>query len=178
LRVIDLDELFAAAETLGRLRALVGKRLAILTNGGGIGVLAVDALADLGGTLAEISADTMARLDAALPPIWSRGNPVDIAGDADGARYAAACDALLGDPGNDAILAMNVPTALASATEAAQAVVASVQAHRTGAFQPKPVLAVWLGGTGSEADAFERAGMPMRCAASCISCATRKRSTC
>ena len=78
------------------------------------GVLAVDALADLGGTLAEISADTMARLDAALPPIWSRGNPVDIAGDADGARYAAACDALLGDPGNDAILAMNVPTALAS----------------------------------------------------------------
>jgi acetyltransferase len=160
LRVIDLDELFAAAETLGRLRALVGKRLAILTNGGGIGVLAVDALADLGGTLAEISADTMARLDAALPPIWSRGNPVDIAGDADGARYAAACDALLGDPGNDAILAMNVPTALASATEAAQAVVASVQAHRTGAFQPKPVLAVWLGGTGSEADAFERAGIP------------------
>jgi acetyltransferase len=160
LRVIDLDELFAAAETLGRLRALVGKRLAILTNGGGIGVLAVDALADLGGALAEISADTMARLDAALPPIWSRGNPVDIAGDADGARYAAACDALLGDPGNDAILAMNVPTALASPAEAAQAVVASVQAHRSGALQPKPVLAVWLGGTGSEGDAFERAGIP------------------
>src|ERR1700736_3146796 len=75
LRVIDLDELFAAAETLGRLRPLVGKRLAILTNGGGIGVLAVDALADLGGTLAEISADTMARLEGALPPIWARGNP-------------------------------------------------------------------------------------------------------
>src|SRR4029077_5930331 len=154
LRVIDLDELFAAAETLGRLRALVGKRLAILTNGGGIGVLAAAALADLGAPLAEISADTVARLDAALPPIWSRGNPVDIAGDADGARYAAACGALLGDPGNDAILAMNVPTALASPAEAAQAVVASVQAHRADALQPKPVLAVWLGGTGSEADAF------------------------
>lgn len=160
LRVVDLDELFAAAETLGRLRPHVGKRLAILTNGGGIGVLAVDELADLGGTLAELSTDTMRRLDAALPPIWSRGNPVDIAGDANGARYAAACDALLEDPGSDAILVMNVPTALASAAEAAQAVVASVQAHRTGILNPKPVLAVWLGGAGSEAEPFDRAGIP------------------
>ena len=83
LRVLDLDELFAAAETLGRLRPFSGKRLAILTNGGGIGVLAVDRLADLGGTLADISPETMTKLDAALPPIWSHANPVDIAGDAD-----------------------------------------------------------------------------------------------
>jgi acetyltransferase len=160
LRVIDLDELFAAAETLGRLRPHAGKRLAILTDGGGIGVLAVDELADLGGTLAEISAETTQRLDAVLPPIWSRGNPVDIAGDADGARYAAACDALLDDPGSDAILVMNVPTALASAGEAAQAVVASVQAHRSAVLQPKPVLAVWLGGTGPDFAVFEQAGIP------------------
>jgi acetyltransferase len=86
LRVLDLDELFAAAETLGRVRPFPGKRLAILTNGGGIGVLAVDRLADLGGTLAGISPETMKRLDAALPPIWSHTNPVDIAGDADATR--------------------------------------------------------------------------------------------
>jgi len=75
LRVLDLDELFAAAETLGRLTALPGNRLAILTNGGGIGVLAVDRLADFGGELAGISAETMKKLDAALPAIWSRANP-------------------------------------------------------------------------------------------------------
>ena len=59
-----------------------------------------------------------------LPPIWSRANPVDIAGDADASRYAAAFEALLGDPDNDAVLVMNVPTALASASEAANSVVA------------------------------------------------------
>ena len=112
-----LDELFAAAETLGRLTALPGKRLAILTNGGGIGVLAVDRLADFGGELAGISAETMTKLDAALPPIWSRADPVDIAGDADDARYAVALEQLLEDKENDAVLVMNVPTALASASE-------------------------------------------------------------
>ena len=115
LRVLDLDELFAAAETLGSLgRPLPGKRLAILTNGGGIGVLAVDRLADLGGDAADISPATMRKLDAALPPIWSRANPVDIAGDADAARYAVALEQLLADDANDAVLVMNVPTALAS----------------------------------------------------------------
>jgi acetyltransferase len=61
-----------------------------LTNGGGIGVLAVDRLVDLGGAVAELSPETQARLDAVLPPTWSKGNPVDIIGDADGERYAAA----------------------------------------------------------------------------------------
>src|SRR5829696_2827909 len=77
LRVFDLDELFAAAETLGRQKPFPGKRLAILTNGGGVGVLAVDRLIDLGGTLAELSAQTRTKLDRALPPTWSRANPVD-----------------------------------------------------------------------------------------------------
>src|SRR4029079_9745751 len=67
LRVFDLDELFAAAETLGRVRPFLGKRLAILTNGGGIGILAVDRLVDLGGALAGISPATMRKLDSALP---------------------------------------------------------------------------------------------------------------
>jgi acetyltransferase len=160
LRVIGLDELFAAAETLGRVKPFRGKRLAILTNGGGIGVLAVDRLADLGGVLAEISPATMRRLDAALPPIWSHANPVDIAGDADGPRYEAAFEALLDDPGNDAVLVMNVPTALASATDAAQAVVDVANKHRGRMVPPKPAFAVWVGGSGAAAESFERACIP------------------
>ena len=146
LRVLDLDELFAAAETLGQLRPFPATVLPILTNGGGIGVLAVDRLADLGGTLAGLSPQTMARLDAALPPIWSRANPVDIAGDADATRYAVALEALLGDPANDAILVMNVPTALASPPTRQSRSPAWCNSIATRSFQPKPVFAVWVGG--------------------------------
>jgi acetyltransferase len=159
LRVRGLDDLFAAAETLGRMRPFPGKRLAILTNGGGIGVLAIDRLADLGGVAASISNDARARLDATLPPTWSRANPIDIVGDADAARYAAAFETLLADPDNDAILVMNVPTALASPTDAAKAVVNVAQAHRAARVRQKPVFAVWVGGDDA-ADAFEAAGIP------------------
>jgi acetyltransferase len=160
LRVLDLDELFAAAETLGRVRPFAGKRLAILTNGGGIGVLAVDRLADLGGTLAEISPDTMTRLDAALPPIWSRANPVDIAGDANATRYTAAFEALLEDHQNDAVLVMNVPTALASAQAAATSIAASAHAHRNRVMRPKPVFGAWVGSSDTITPIFEAVGIP------------------
>ena len=164
LRVLDLDELFAAAETLGRMRPFAGKRLAILTNGGGIGVLAVDRLVDLGGTLAGISAETMTKLDAALRPIWSRGNPVDIAGDADAARYRAALEALLEDREDDAILVMNVPTALAPAEAAAKSVADAVHARRTTAptssGSVKPIFAVWVGSSEATTPIFEAAGIP------------------
>jgi acetyltransferase len=160
LRVLDLDELFAAAETLGRVRPFPGKRLAILTNGGGVGVLAVDRLADLDGTLAALSPATMKRLDAALPPIWSRANPVDIAGDADAPRYLAAFEALLEDRENDAILVMNVPTALASADAAARSIAAGAQTHRNSLMRPKPVFAVWVGSSDATTPIFEAAGIP------------------
>jgi acetyltransferase len=160
LRVRGLDELFAAAEMLGRVKPFPGDRLAILTNGGGVGVLAVDRLIDLGGTLAGLSLATLARLDATMPPIWSRANPIDIAGDSDAARYAAALEALLADPANDAVLVMNVPTALASATEAAQAIVGVAQAHRTASAPRKPILAVWVGEDAAASDAFESAAIP------------------
>ena len=160
LRVLDLDELFAAAETLGRLSPFPGKRLAILTNGGGVGVLAVDRLMDFGGSLATISPNVMKQLDAVLPPIWSKANPIDIAGDADAVRYTAALEPLLADPANDAVLVMNVPTALASAAESAQAVVSVVGAHR-GRFHPsKPVFAVWVGDSGDASTKLEAAGIP------------------
>jgi acetyltransferase len=159
LRVIDLDELFAAAETLSRLTTLSGKRLAILTNGGGVGVLAVDRLVDLGGELAGISPQAMSKLDAALPPIWSRANPVDIAGDADDARYAVALETLLDDKSNDAVLVMNVPTALASAADAAKSVIAVIERRRKRPIPPKPVFAMWIGESDAAAETFESASI-------------------
>lgn len=159
LRVLDLDELFAAAETLGRLKPFPGQRLAVLTNGGGIGVLAVDRLADLGGTLAGISPATMDRLNAVLPSIWSGANPIDIAGDADASRYAKALEALLEDGENDAVLVMNVPTALASSTESAKSIVAVTQKHRSTMAAAKPVLAVWIGPDTAPGAAFDAANI-------------------
>jgi acetyltransferase len=160
LRVFDLEELFDATETLGRLKPFPGSRLAILTNGGGIGVLAVDRLIDLGGVLAELSPATRARLDAVLPSTWSKANPVDIVGDADAARYAAALEALLADTGNDAVLVLNVPTALASAAATADAVATVVRQYRAKTLQAKPVFAVWIGADSAVDSAFEAAGVP------------------
>ena len=130
LRVSDLRELFDCAETLGRVNSPPGKRLAILTNGGGIGVLAIDRLVELGGIPAAITPDIKAKLDAVLPPTWSGSNPVDIVGDADPARYAAALELLLADPGNDAVLVMNVQTAIAPADEIAVTVTELVAKYR------------------------------------------------
>ena len=102
----------------------------------------------------------MAKLDAALPPIWSRANPVDIAGDADAARYAAALEALLADDENDAVMVMNVATALASPSDAAAAVAETVRTHKSNAVFPKPVFAVWVGDRGEASRKFEAVGIP------------------
>ena len=161
LRVSDLRELFDCAETLGRVESPPGKRLAILTNGGGIGVLAVDRLVELGGVPAAITPEIRKRLDAVLPPTWSGSNPIDIIGDADPARYAAALEVLLADPGNDAILVMNVQTAIASADDIAATVTAVVDKHRQRQPQStKPVLAVWVGADQKIGDLLSGAGIP------------------
>ena len=142
LRVYTLEELFDAAETLGMGCRPTGNRLAVLTNGGGVGVLAADAVVDAGARLAELSASTLAGLDAVLPRTWSHGNPVDMVGDAPGSRYAQALSVLAADRGLDALLVLHCPTAVASATEAAQAVVDAL--HR----EPKPALLTsWVGET-------------------------------
>ena len=160
LRVFDLEELFDATETLGRLKPFPGNRLAVLTNGGGLGVLAVDRLIDLGGVLAELSPETRARLDSALPPTWSKSNPVDIIGDADAARYTSALERLVEDKANDAVLVLNVPTALASAEATAGAVASVVRARREAIAQPKPVLAAWIGENAGVAETFAAARVP------------------
>ena len=144
LRVRSLHELFAAARTLGQVRPFQGRRLAILTNGGGVGALSVDHLYEQGGTLATLSETTRDALDRILPVGWSRTNPVDLLTDIDADRYAATIDALLADPGNDALLAVNVPTVLSSSSEAAHAVT-RVLSQRPGHGTRKPVFTVWLG---------------------------------
>jgi acetyltransferase len=160
LRVGDIDELFDAAETLSRVKPFPGKRLAILTNGGGIGVLAVDRLIELGGTLAELSPDTMERLDSQLPTTWSHANPVDIVGDADAERFRAALSALLADKSNDAVMVMHCPTALSRSEEAAAAVADTYKAYRATSLSPKPVFAAWLGASEECNRLFEEARIP------------------
>jgi acetyltransferase len=161
LRVSDLRELFDCAETLGRVESPPGKRLAILTNGGGIGVLAVDRLADLGGIPAAIGPDVRQKLDAVLPPTWSGSNPVDIVGDAGAERYAVALEALLADANNDAVLVMNVQTAIASAEEIAVTVTGIVREYRERLRRSaKPVLAVWVGADHEVGGLLSAAGIP------------------
>src|SRR5262245_3796876 len=145
LRVRELQDLFSAAEILARHPRLAGERLAILTNGGGAGVLAADRLAELHGRLATLSDPATAALDAALPATWSHGNPVDIVGDASPARYARALDVLLEDAASDAVLVINCPTALASSTAVAEEVVATLDRSSTAGKPRKPVLTSWLG---------------------------------
>jgi acetyltransferase len=160
LRVLDLGELFDAAETLGRVRHLAGNRLAILTNGGGIGVLAADRLADFNGTLADIAAGTRDALDRVLPPTWSKSNPIDIIGDADAARYEEALDVLLAAPEVDAILAINGQTAIAPAAEIAARVADNWRRLHARRPQPKPVFALWVGADPKISAIFNDANIP------------------
>jgi acetyltransferase len=144
LRVKTLDDLFAAAEILSRVPRLKGGKLSILTNGGGAGVLATDELQDVKGTLSTLDAGTIAALDRVLPPTWSRGNPIDIIGDAGASRYSDALAELLKDGGTDAVLVLYCPTATLPADDAANAVIAAVDAHRR-ENGDKPVITCWLG---------------------------------
>ncbi len=143
LRVGGLSELFSAAETVARFRPLDRARLGIVTNGGGAGVLAVDRLAEGGGVLADLSEATLAALDPAMPPGWSRANPLDIVADASPERYVAALKAVAADDGVDVVLVMNCPSGLADSAEAARAVAGQVTKGMIGR---KPVLSCWLGG--------------------------------
>jgi acetyltransferase len=140
LRVHSLEELFDAAETLAMQWKSKGDRLAVLTNGGGIGVLATDAIVEQGARIAELSTRTVDQLNAVLPAAWSHGNPVDILGDAPGSRYTQALEILSKDINIDATLVLNCPTAVASSTEAAKAVVGAV-----GNQGNVPILTSWVG---------------------------------
>ena len=157
LRVNDINELFAAVETLARCSSTrQAARLAIITNGGGIGVMAVDALIAGGGRLAKLSAKTIAALDQVLPSIWSGENPVDIIGDAPGTRYVAALNVLLDAPEVDVVLCMHAPVAISSPTAIAAKVIDLVQQH------PCSLLTCWAGeeSVAPARKMFNEAGVP------------------
>ncbi len=162
VQVESLTDLFDAAAVLRVGQGLAGDRLAIVTNGGGAGILALDAMTTGDGVLAELAPQTLERLNAALPAVWSHGNPVDLIGDAPVERYRLALDAVLADEGVDAVLVMNCPTALTEPREIAQGVAASVVAAR-GRGMLKPVIACWLGDANQDVAGpiLSAAGIPM-----------------
>ena len=141
LRVSEVEELFDAAATLARMSPQRGNRLAIVTNGGGAGVLATDRLMEEGGELATLSADTVGKLNAVLPPTWSHSNPVDLIGDADAARYANAVEIVMQDPDVDALLVAYCPTAIVSSGDAANGLVSAL----SNAKAKKNLFACWMG---------------------------------
>jgi acetyltransferase len=166
LRVDTLGDLFLAVEALSRHQGPwpvdpsgevpPGHGLVILTNGGGAGVMAADAAAALGVPLAALADTTIARLNGTLPANWSHGNPVDIIGDAPCERYGVAMEALLADPGCDALLFIHAPTAIVPSTDIAQALRPQAVAARD------RVLGCWLGGpaVAQAQRTFQDAGIP------------------
>ena len=144
LRVNTIGELFDMAEILGKQPRTKGPRLAIVTNAGGPGGLAADALSLSGGELAELSHDTFAALNELLPAHWSHSNPVDVLGDANAERYAKATSLALNDPNTDGVLVILTPQAMTDATATAAEL-----KELTGA-EEKPLLAAWMGGPALE----------------------------
>lgn len=141
LRVDSLSDLFDMAELLAKQpRRPAGPRLTILTNAGGPGVLATDALVLHGGELATLSDASLARLNAVLPPQWSHGNPIDILGDADPERYGQALEAVIDEPDSDGVLVILTPQSMTEPEATARRL--RELAERC----PKPLVASWMGG--------------------------------
>jgi acetyltransferase len=156
LRVHTTEDLFAAVSLLANARPLAGDGLAVVTNGGGPGVMAMDELGVAGLPAVELAADTVRTLDRVLPRAWSGANPVDIGGDADAARYAAASKAVLSDPGSGTLLVIHVPSAAVPSLDVAQALLPEVTAT------PRNVLAAFMGGdsVAPARECLEQAGVP------------------
>ncbi|PZV01553.1 MAG: acetyl CoA synthetase subunit alpha [Leptolyngbya sp.] len=158
LRVDHIEELFDTAEALAKQPRPRGPRLSIMTNAGGPGVLATDALIRAGGSLATLSDASVNALNAALPVHWSHSNPIDILGDAEPARFAEVLKTTLIDPDSDGCLVVLTPQAMTDPTTTAQAVVETWQASGS----TQPILASWMGGAEVDdgEDMLNRAGIP------------------
>lgn len=155
-RVFTLDDMFECAELLARHGRPSGGRLAILTNAGGPGVMATDALLARGGELAELAEPTQRKLDKVLPECWSHRNPIDVIGDATPKRYADAAEVLLTDKGIDALLVLLTPQAMTDPSGCAEAIAACRK--RTS----KPILCAWMGGEAVKSGirVLDAAGIP------------------
>jgi acetyltransferase len=156
LRVNNVADLFYMAEVLSKQPSPKGPRLTIVTNAGGPGVLATDALIMGGGELAELTPETMEAYNAVLPSTWSHNNPVDIIGDASPERYAKALEIAASDPGSDGMLVILTPQAMTDPTRIAE------QLKPLAKQEGKPVLASWMGGVDVAAgeEILNRANIP------------------
>ncbi|MFS8778880.1 bifunctional acetate--CoA ligase family protein/GNAT family N-acetyltransferase [Synechococcus sp. W70.1] len=158
LRVDRIEDLFDMAEVLAKQPRPQGPHLTILTNAGGPGVLATDALIRAGGSLAQLSPQTLEQLNQILPPHWSHGNPIDILGDAGPERFAQALEVVLRDPASQGCLVILTPQAMTDPTATAEKVVETWR--RSGSRQP--ILASWMGGALVDAgeQILNQAGIP------------------
>jgi acetyltransferase len=156
VRVDTIEELFDCAELMSKQPRPRGPRLAILTNGGGPGVMATDTLARYGQEPAPLDPDTMQALDALLPPFWSRGNPIDILGDASAERFGRALSICFDSQNLDGVLVILAPQALTAPLAVARTLAAAVKERRY------PVFTCWMGGKSiAEAvDILNEAGIP------------------
>jgi acetyltransferase len=157
LRVDRISDLFYMAEVLGKQPRPMGPRLTVITNAGGPGVLATDALLQTGGQLAAISKETSSALDTFLPAAWSHNNPIDVLGDAGPERYAKTLDVAGRDPASDGLLVILTPQAMTDATKTAEALKPFAQ------MGDKPVIASWMGGAHvrSGADILRNSQIPI-----------------
>ncbi|HTS15984.1 MAG TPA: bifunctional acetate--CoA ligase family protein/GNAT family N-acetyltransferase [Verrucomicrobiae bacterium] len=156
LRVNAIAEVFYMAEILAKQPRPKGQRLTIVTNAGGPGVLATDALLANGGELTELSKDTMGALNQILPAAWSHNNPIDVLGDAGADRYAKAIEIAAKDPGTDGLLVVLTPQAMTEATQTAELMKPYAKAFG------KPVLASWMGAddVAGGVEILNQAGIP------------------
>jgi acetyltransferase len=140
VRVETIQQLFDCAELTAKQPAPKGPRLSIITNGGGPGVMAADTLARFGHSPAPLDPDTMRRLDEILPPFWSRGNPIDILGDASAERFRKTLEICFESKESDGVLVILAPQALTEPTEVAEALASAMKNRRY------PVFTCWMGG--------------------------------
>jgi acetyltransferase len=156
LRVNSIADLFYMSEVLGKQPRPKGNRLTIITNAGGPGVLATDALITSGGALAEISKETTETLNTFLPAVWSHANPIDVIGDASPELYARTLEVAGRDANSDGLLVILTPQAMTDPTATAE------KLKEFGRIEGKPVLASWMGGqdVASGEALLNRAGIP------------------
>jgi len=157
IRVATIEEFFSMAKVLAKQPLPNGPKLSIVTNAGGPGVLATDMLVECGAQLATLAPETLSELNKVLPAHWSHSNPIDILGDADAARYAAAVAVAAKDPGADGVLVILTPQAMTDP-------IATADLMRTYAkMEGKPLLTSWMGGTRAKTgrNILTEAGIPM-----------------
>ena len=142
VRVKEVSDLFNSATVLDSKNLPHGRRLGIVTNAGGPGVMATDELIELGGQLAKLSDESIRQLNSALPPYWSRGNPIDVLGDAGIDRYVTALNVCLNDPEVDGVLVAYTPQGAASPADLARSI-AEIAKNAW-----KPIITAWMGGEG------------------------------